>query len=67
VNKVDGIVANVNKMGFFADVGPLQVFVSAHVGNQLAPCSFSHQEVGAADHDEATISRIGLGVFESNG
>ena len=28
---VDGQVANVNKMGFFADVGPLQIFVSSHV------------------------------------
>ncbi|KAJ3546681.1 hypothetical protein NMY22_g1948 [Coprinellus aureogranulatus] len=25
---VDGVVNNVNKMGFFADVGPLTVFVS---------------------------------------
>lgn len=25
---VDGVVNNVNKMGFFAEVGPLQVFVS---------------------------------------
>ncbi|KAF8880217.1 hypothetical protein CPB84DRAFT_1792702 [Gymnopilus junonius] len=25
---VDGVVSNVNKMGFFADVGPLTVFVS---------------------------------------
>ncbi|RPD79407.1 hypothetical protein L226DRAFT_455977 [Lentinus tigrinus ALCF2SS1-7] len=30
---VDGVVANVNKMGFFADVGPLNVFVS----HQLIP------------------------------
>ncbi|RKP22493.1 hypothetical protein SYNPS1DRAFT_33589 [Syncephalis pseudoplumigaleata] len=28
---VDGIVTTVNKMGFFADVGPLQVFVSTHL------------------------------------
>lgn len=28
---VDGKVLNVNKMGFFAMVGPLQVFVSSHV------------------------------------
>jgi DNA-directed RNA polymerase II subunit RPB7 len=28
---VDGKVVNVNKMGFFAMVGPLQVFVSSHV------------------------------------
>ncbi|KAJ7777444.1 RNA polymerase Rpb7 [Mycena metata] len=29
---VDGVVNNVNKMGFFADVGPLTVFVSHQVG-----------------------------------
>ncbi|CAN6662432.1 DNA-directed RNA polymerase II subunit Rpb7p [Trichomonascus vanleenenianus] len=28
---VDAIVTNVNKMGFFADVGPLSVFVSSHL------------------------------------
>ncbi|WOO77522.1 DNA-directed RNA polymerase II subunit rpb7 [Vanrija pseudolonga] len=28
---VDGKVLNVNKMGFFAMVGPLQVFVSSHL------------------------------------
>ncbi|KAL1924608.1 uncharacterized protein VTP21DRAFT_4262 [Calcarisporiella thermophila] len=28
---VDGIVTTVNKMGFFAEVGPLQVFVSSHL------------------------------------
>ncbi|PWA03400.1 hypothetical protein BB558_000452 [Smittium angustum] len=28
---VDGIVSNVNKLGFFADVGPLQVYVSQHL------------------------------------
>lgn len=28
---VDGKVTQVNKMGFFAMVGPLQVFVSSHV------------------------------------
>lgn len=28
---VDGIVTTVNKIGFWADVGPLQVFVSSHV------------------------------------
>jgi len=32
---VDAIVNSVNKMGFFADVGPLPVFVSNHVG----PCN----------------------------
>jgi len=28
---VDGIVVSVNKMGFFAEVGPLSVFVSSHL------------------------------------
>ncbi|KAH0559509.1 DNA-directed RNA polymerase II subunit [Trichoglossum hirsutum] len=28
---VDGVVEKVNKMGFFADVGPLKVFVSSHL------------------------------------
>lgn len=28
---VDAIVSVVNKMGFFADAGPLSVFVSTHV------------------------------------
>ncbi|KAJ1531284.1 DNA-directed RNA polymerase II subunit, partial [Cladochytrium tenue] len=28
---VDGLVTTVNRLGFFADVGPLQVFVSAHL------------------------------------
>ncbi|KAH6565436.1 hypothetical protein BASA50_010938 [Batrachochytrium salamandrivorans] len=28
---VDGIVTTVNKIGFWADVGPLQVFISSHL------------------------------------
>ncbi|KAI9264455.1 RNA polymerase Rpb7 [Sporodiniella umbellata] len=28
---LDGLVTTVNKMGFFVDVGPLQVFVSSHL------------------------------------
>ncbi|KAI5850420.1 RNA polymerase Rpb7 [Morchella snyderi] len=28
---VDGVVSSVNKMGFFAEVGPLTVFVSSHL------------------------------------
>ncbi|KAG6332315.1 hypothetical protein ID866_6774 [Astraeus odoratus] len=34
---VDGVVNNVNKMGFFADVGPLQVFVSHQVHLLIHP------------------------------
>lgn len=33
---VDAVVQTVNKMGFFAYIGPLQVFVSNHVGGRLA-------------------------------
>ncbi|ORY61927.1 hypothetical protein BCR35DRAFT_319308 [Leucosporidium creatinivorum] len=33
---VDGVVASVNKMGVFADVGPLQCFISTH----LIPAEF---------------------------
>ncbi|TIA75905.1 hypothetical protein E3P91_00210 [Wallemia ichthyophaga] len=50
---VDGKVANVNKMGFFADVGPLQVFVSSHLIPQdikfdpsaTPPCFSSEDQV----------------------
>lgn len=34
---VDGIVGQVNKMGFFVEVGPLQAFVSSHVSPSLIP------------------------------
>ncbi|GAA5842402.1 hypothetical protein JCM11251_004217 [Rhodosporidiobolus azoricus] len=34
---VDGVVTNVNKMGIFVDVGPLQCFISTH----LVPPDFS--------------------------
>jgi DNA-directed RNA polymerase II subunit RPB7 len=30
--QVDAIVTSVNQVGFFADAGPLPLFVSAHVG-----------------------------------
>ncbi|EIW68572.1 hypothetical protein TREMEDRAFT_71846 [Tremella mesenterica DSM 1558] len=50
---VDGQVVNVNKMGFFAMVGPLQVFVSSHLvhadmkfdPNASPPCYRSADEV----------------------
>jgi len=29
---VDAVITTVNKMGFFAEVGPLTIFVSTHVG-----------------------------------
>jgi DNA-directed RNA polymerase II subunit RPB7 len=28
---LEGVVASINKMGFFANIGPLQVFVSSHL------------------------------------
>ena len=36
---VDALVTNVNKMGFFATVGPLQIFTSVH----LLPVDFKFQ------------------------
>ncbi len=33
--QVDAIVSSVNRMGVFADVGPLPVFVSNHVQHLL--------------------------------
>jgi DNA-directed RNA polymerase subunit E'/Rpb7 len=32
--QVDAIVKSVNHMGFFADAGPLPIFVSSHVSRQ---------------------------------
>lgn len=32
---VDATIVTVNKMGFFASLGPLQIFVSNHVTNDL--------------------------------
>ncbi|KAI8977118.1 Rna polymerase II [Mycotypha africana] len=50
---LDAIVTTVNKMGFFADVGPLQVFVSNHLipadmkfdANGNPPCYSSEDQV----------------------
>ncbi|ORZ02487.1 DNA-directed RNA polymerase II subunit [Syncephalastrum racemosum] len=50
---LDAIVTTVNKMGFFADVGPLQVFVSSHLipndmhydPNGNPPCYSSDDQV----------------------
>lgn len=58
---VDGIVESVNKMGFFASVGPLQVFVSSHhvpgdfrfEPTALPPCYMSDEaglRIGPGDH-----------------
>ncbi|GAA5912345.1 DNA-directed RNA polymerase II subunit RPB7 [Sporobolomyces salmoneus] len=50
---VDGVVASVNKMGIFVDVGPLQCFVSTHLippdfsfdPNANPPCFTSNEDV----------------------
>lgn len=34
--QVDAIVTSVNQVGFFADAGPLPLFVSSHVGKSNA-------------------------------
>ena len=40
ITQVDAIVSSVNRMGVFADVGPLPVFISNHVSGILS----CHQE-----------------------
>ena len=40
--KVDAIVSSVNRMGVFADVGPLPVFVSNHVRDMLLDMRSAH-------------------------
>lgn len=51
---VDGKVMNVNKMGFFANVGPLQVFVSSHVSVQSTSSpsmmSFLHRDISTFEN-----------------
>ncbi|ORX60286.1 hypothetical protein DM01DRAFT_1316766 [Hesseltinella vesiculosa] len=50
---LDAVISTVNKLGFFADVGPLQVFVSAHMlptdmrydPNSSFPCFASDDQV----------------------
>ncbi|GAA5936429.1 hypothetical protein JCM1841_001804 [Sporobolomyces salmonicolor] len=50
---VDGVVASVNKMGVFVDVGPLQCFISVHLippdfsfdPNANPPCFSSTEDV----------------------
>ncbi|KAI8906683.1 hypothetical protein EDD86DRAFT_209512, partial [Gorgonomyces haynaldii] len=37
---VDGVVSTVNKIGFWADVGPLQVFVSQHFDSNANPPAY---------------------------
>ncbi|KAF6760809.1 hypothetical protein DFP72DRAFT_988112 [Ephemerocybe angulata] len=64
---VDGVVNNVNKMGFFADVGPLTVFVSHQLIHpdmrfdpNSNPPSFASEEQFAI----GTIKEDHLGVID---
>ena len=41
---VDAVVTSVNKMGFFAEAGPIQVFVSNH----LIPEDYEYSSAGDA-------------------
>lgn len=38
LQQVDAIVSSVNRMGVFADVGPLPVFISNHVSGNALSC-----------------------------
>ncbi|ORY24861.1 RNA polymerase Rpb7 [Naematelia encephala] len=66
---VDGRVVNVNKMGFFAMVGPLQVFVSSHLvhadmkfdPNASPPCYRSNDEIIQKD-SKVRIQIVGCRV-----
>ncbi|PWN94821.1 putative DNA-directed RNA polymerase II chain Rpb7 [Tilletiopsis washingtonensis] len=52
---VDALVTNVNKMGFFATVGPLQIFTSVH----LLPVDFKFQpDSNPAEYASADGSTI---------
>ena len=50
---VDAVVVTVNKMGFFAEVGPLNIFISNHLipndfkfePNSMPPCYISEDQV----------------------
>ncbi|PWN21396.1 hypothetical protein BCV69DRAFT_169296 [Microstroma glucosiphilum] len=51
---VDAIVSNVNKLGFFAQMGPLQIFTSAH----LLPVAYRF----TPDANPAEFSPVGEGA-----
>lgn len=51
---VDAVVSNVNKLGFFAQMGPLQIFTSAH----LLPVSYRF----TPDANPAEFSPVGEGA-----
>ncbi|CAO3587942.1 unnamed protein product [Absidia cylindrospora] len=66
---LDAVISTVNKMGFFADVGPLQVFVSNHLipndmrydPNSTPPCYSSDDQVIHKDA-QARIKLVGTRV-----
>lgn len=57
---VDGKVSNVNKMGFFAHVGPLQVFVSSHVSVHSIPSHLSLSMMSFLHRDISTLENVDL-------
>ncbi|GFH09578.1 uncharacterized protein HaLaN_04753, partial [Haematococcus lacustris] len=62
---VDCVVATVNKMGFFADAGPMQIFVSNHlISDELefnATGDPSYQE-----HTEVRVRIVGIKIDQSD-
>ncbi|KNZ59626.1 DNA-directed RNA polymerase II subunit rpb7 [Puccinia sorghi] len=55
---VDGIVGQVNKMGFFVEVGPLQAFVSSHlIPSDLKFDPNANPPCFSSDEDQATIEK----------
>lgn len=57
---VDGKVSNVNKMGFFAHVGPLQVFVSSHVSVYSNPSRLPPSMMSFLHRDISTFENVDL-------
>lgn len=55
----DGKVTQVNKMGFFADIGPLQVFVSSHVSTRSTPFSFVMSKMHRDNRPSGMLSMPG--------
>lgn len=59
---LDAIVTVVNPLGFFAEIGPLQVFVSRHAMPQDLHNGFDHENnAWVSDDGEVTIAK-GCGV-----
>jgi len=67
----DAVVSQVNKMGFFAEIGPLQVFVSKHLipadmnfdAQSTAPCFISEDGTVKIEKDsEVRLKIVGTRV-----